>query len=46
MFVSRYEQRGKEDMLSVGAIPRSGLMLLMAAKSLACLDGRHYVHSR
>lgn len=33
----------EDDLLSVGASPRSGLMLLMAAKSLACFDGRDYV---
>jgi MoxR-like ATPase len=32
-----------EDELSVGASPRSGLMLLMAAKSLARFAGRDYV---
>lgn len=33
----------EDDLLAVGASPRSGLMLLMAAKSLACFDGRDYV---
>ncbi len=33
----------EDDLLSVGASPRSGLMLLMAAKSLACFEGRDYV---
>jgi len=33
----------EDDLLSVGASPRSGLMLLMAAKSLACFAGRDYV---
>lgn len=33
----------QEDGLSVGASPRSGLMLLMAAKSLARFAGRDYV---
>jgi len=33
----------EDDLLSVGASPRAGLMLLMAAKSLACFDGRDYV---
>jgi len=32
-----------EDALSVGASPRSGLMLLMGAKSLARFSGRDYV---
>lgn len=33
----------EDDLLSVGASPRSGLMLLMAAKSLACFEGRDFV---
>lgn len=33
----------EDDLLAVGASPRSGLMLLMAAKSLACFDDRDYV---
>ncbi len=33
----------EDDLLSVGASPRAGLMLLMAAKSLACFEGRDYV---
>jgi MoxR-like ATPase len=33
----------EEDLFSVGASPRSGLMLLMAAKSLARFEGREYV---
>ena len=43
-YVCRLLQATREDdWLSVGASPRSGLMLLMAAKSLACFDGRDYV---
>ncbi len=33
-----------DDSLSVGASPRSGLMLIMAAKSLARFSGRDYVN--
>jgi len=33
----------RDDALSVGGSPRSGLMLLMAAKSLARFDGRDFV---
>ena len=32
-----------DDGLMVGASPRAGLMLLMAAKGLACFEGRDYV---
>ena len=32
-----------DDLLSVGASPRSGLMLLMGAKSLARFSGREFV---
>jgi MoxR-like ATPase len=43
-YVRRLVQATREDdLLSVGASPRAGLMLLMAAKSLARFVGRDYV---
>ena len=44
-YVQRLLQATREDeSLSVGASPRSGLMLIMAAKSLARLSDRDYVN--
>jgi MoxR-like ATPase len=43
-YVQRLMQATRnDDSLDVGASPRSGLMLLMAAKSLARFDGRDFV---
>jgi len=43
-YVRRLAQATREDdSLTVGASPRAGLMLLMAAKALARFDGRDYV---
>ncbi len=43
-YIQRLLQATREiDALSVGGSPRSGLMLLMGAKSLARFDGRDYV---
>ena len=44
-YVQRLLQATRDDdSLSVGASPRSGLMLIMAAKSLARFSGRDYVN--